>query len=353
MKMEEKILNLYLDKNLQISEIKRKLKISTEEIYQILNKNGYLASKGRKKDWIIKTKNAIDYYKSNSKASIRKTAEMFDISEDSLSRALKEVGIETNRKWNAYIFNEHIFDSIDTEEKAYWLGFIFADGYISSSPLNNDVNKKFVFEICLALIDTGHLFKFDKFVEIEKSKVRVYDYKDINGENKQHVKWNICNQHLWETLNSYGCTPNKSLTLKYPSVIPENLRRHFLRGYFDGDGSFGVYGSKQKHGELSLSCVGTEDMLKELFKGFNIHLYHHTGHSEETLTVNCTSYNAKAILDFMYKNSTIYLDRKFNKYLEVCRLWEKSHKSPEGNNGGKLIIENPVISSETKESEPS
>lgn len=350
--MEKTILDLYINQNLQIAVIARKLKITTEDVYKILNENGYLASKGRKKDWVLKVKEASEYYKNNQKTSIRKTAEMFDISEDSFSRALKEYGIDTTRKLNSYSFDEHVFDFIDSEEKAYWLGFIFADGYISSSPLK-DQNKKYIFEICLALIDTGHLFKFDSFVKTEKPKVKVYDYLDNNGNKKQHSKWNICNQHLWETLNAHGCTPNKSLTLMYPKNIPEKLKKHFLRGYFDGDGSFGIYGSKCKFGELSLSCVGTKDMLENMFSGFNLNMYHHEGHSPETLTVNATANKAKLILDYMYKDSTIYLDRKFNKYLEVCRLWEKSHRLLQGNIGEEPEKENTEISIETKESVPS
>ena len=168
--MEKTILDLYINQNLQIAVIARKLKITTEDVYKILNENGYLASKGRKKDWVLKVKKASEYYKNNQKMSIRKTAEMFDISEDSFSRALKEYGIDTDRKLNSYSFDEHVFDSIDTEEKAYWLGFIFADGYISSSPLKEQ-NKKYIFEICLALIDTGHLFKFYSFIKTEKPNI--------------------------------------------------------------------------------------------------------------------------------------------------------------------------------------
>lgn len=325
--MDEIIKDLYVNKGILVADISKKLNVSVQYIYDSLYRSGYLIKRGKKRDIILKAKKAYDYYKDNPKVSITETSRKFNISEDTLAGYLKEYGIETNRKWNAYLFNEHIFDIIDTEEKAYWLGFLYADGNLSSSPLKNIKNKKYIVEICLALIDTGHLFKFENFLNIEKSKVRVYDYKDVKGEIKQHCKFGICNKHLWESLYNNGCIPNKSLVLKYPSnIINAELQRHFLRGYFDGDGSFGAYRTKrQTHDELGLSCVGTKDMLENLFKKFDCHFYHHKNHSDETLTMNATTKTAKQILDYMYKDSTIYLDRKFNLYLNICRRWDDNN----------------------------
>ena len=344
------IVNLYVNQNKQVSEIAKILKISKETVYNTLHENGYLATPGRRKEVVLKLKDAIEYYKENLKISVAKTAEKFIISEDCLSRALKSVGIDpSSRKFNIYSFDETIFDSIDTEEKAYWLGFIFADGCILSSPLNS-TTPKYVFTMCLALIDTGHLFKLENFMQVDKSKVKVYDYTDYNGNKKQQAKFDLCNQHLWETLNSHGCTPNKSLTLKYPNCIKQDLKRHFLRGYFDGDGSFGIYGTRSLFGELNLSCVGTKDILDNLFSDFSVNMYHHNNHSEETLTITANSEKAKQILDYMYQDSTVYLDRKFNKYLEVCRLWEKSHRLSQTNIGENPEKENTEINTEIKKS---
>ena len=347
--MEKEVINLYVNQNKSVSEISKKLKMSMEDVYKHLHNNYYFATRGRKKDCVLKLKPAIEYYIAN-KISVTKTARMFNIAEETLSSALKHIGINPlDRNTNATEFNKHIFDVIDSEEKAYWLGFIFADGYISSSPLK-DENPKWTFEFCLALIDTGHLFKFDKFVEVEKSKVKVYNYTDYKGEIKQHSKWLITNEHFWKTLNDLGCTPNKSLTLAYPK-IPQHLMRHFARGYFDGDGSFGIYHSqKSVNDELNLSCVGTDNILQNLFKELNIdvNIYHHPSHSEETLTLNVSQYKAKKLLDYMYNDATIYLDRKYNEYLKVCRVFKKLNTELQGNIGEGCDA-NTEITEETKE----
>ena len=313
--MKEDIINLYVNDNLAISDIAKKYALKIEEVYNILRENHYMVSRGTRRDWVLKAHDAIEYYINHQELSLNKIALMFKITPESLSKALKSLGYTIVNKQNIAKFNENIFDVIDTEEKAYWLGFIFADGYISSSPINNPTDAHYIFELCLALIDAGYLYKFDSFVQSQEPKVKAYNYKDASGKDKQHVKWTIANKHLWNTLNNIGCTPNKSLTLIYPN-IPQHLKRHFARGYFDGDGSFGVYGQN----ELSLSCVGTQSIIDNLFSEIgDFSQYHHKDHNEATITLNASAKNAANILNYLYTNSTVYLDRKYNKYLELCR----------------------------------
>lgn len=106
--------------------------------------------------------------------------------------------------------------------------------------------------------------------------------------------------------------------MKFPQIKQE-LVRHFIRGYFDGDGTLGCYG---KHLQPTSSLVGTKDMLDNISKqlSFNPTIYHHKGHKEETLTMSFASQKAIDFINYIYKDSTIYLDRKYNKYIEMCRL---------------------------------
>lgn len=85
-----------------------------------------------------------------------------------------------------------------------------------------------------------------------------------NGKVYTRCRWGIVNKHLWEVLNSYGCTPKKSLTLTFPS---EKIFQHdtlvfpFIRGYFDGDGGLCV--CKRSH-KLKASFLGTQNFLQEI-----------------------------------------------------------------------------------------
>ena len=161
--------------------------------------------------------------------------------------------------------DETVFDCIDTEEKAYWLGFIYADGNISNAEHIKEVSNKTVYrlEISLQSDDIDHLnklksfFKWDGVVKISKT----------NYARKDRCRLYFNNKHIWKTLNSYGCTPNKSLTLKFPNIEIFNdcsLIRHFIRGYVDGDGCISYL--QKNHSRMTLSLLGTIDMLTNIQK---------------------------------------------------------------------------------------
>jgi len=76
----------------------------------------------------------------------------------------------------------------------------------------------------------------------------------------------VSNKHFWNTLNDLGCTPRKSLTLKFPDINifkSKDLIRHFIRGYFDGDGCFSYHKSKTKITPV-VGFIGTKEMLESI-----------------------------------------------------------------------------------------
>lgn len=303
--MEETILS-YLEKgNKLYSEIAEELKVSTDYVKDVMVRNYYYPYSHRTGlKYMNNLREAILYF-INNEVSATKTARMFHITPTEFCLKLKFFGIQAENKNNRTKFNSTVFDSIDTEEKAYWLGFIFADGAISSHKSGS--KKRFEFELCSGEEDRGHLVKFNAFMEHEKLNIKEGKI-NLNGKEYRRFRWIVGNRHLWETLNSLGCVPNKSLILKFP-CIPDSLKRHFIRGYFDGDGSVGIY-----NGKVQCSCIGTIDMLNNILKEFNWDLkYHHDKrHSQYTYSFQLTSDKAKAFLHYIYDDCTIYLDRKYN-----------------------------------------
>lgn len=133
--------------------------------------------------------------------------------------------------------NHHIFDILDTEEKAYWLGFIWADGCITNVKENK---LNYAFELGLSIKDIEHLRKFCKFADIPETKIKVRKNNGLNKDREYYLcRVQISSKHLWNTLNNYGCYPNKTTNEIFPSIKifskPE-LITHFIRGFFDGDG---------------------------------------------------------------------------------------------------------------------
>jgi intein/homing endonuclease len=152
--------------------------------------------------------------------------------------------------------DENVFDSIDTEEKAYWLGFIYADGCIGSS--DNSL------EISLKSSDSEHLEKFNSFIKGPSNKVKIGNVK-CGDKICERCRWAIHNFHIHEVLNSYGCVPAKSLILEFPneSIFKnKSLIRHFIRGYWDGDGCLSY--CDKKHLCPNASVLGTENFLSSM-----------------------------------------------------------------------------------------
>ena len=233
--------------------------------------------------------------------SLTQLSKIEGVSRQKISRDLKKINVQIVNQHNKLKFNEHYFDNIDSEEKAYWLGFIFADGCI--------MNNTKTFELGLSKIDSGHIDKFKKSISFTG---KVYN-------KEKSISCCLRSKHLWETLNNYGCTPRKSLTLKFPNINIFNnkkLVRHFIRGYFDGDGCI-TYHKYLKTVSISVSIIGTKDFLNKIIKITKIPatFYHDKRHSDETYFIEYSKDNGTKLINLLYDNSTIYLDRKYEKYI--------------------------------------
>ena len=118
--------------------------------------------------------------------------------------------------------DQYYFANIDNEEKAYMLGFICADGYIDTceKSLCFGINKK----------DVEILYRFKDMLN-SNAKLTKHSTKDC-------VRINFCSKKLVDDLKKLGITRRKTKTLQMP-IIKNNLMRHFIRGYVDGDGYVG------------------------------------------------------------------------------------------------------------------
>lgn len=222
-----------------------------------------------------------------------------------------------------YNYNKNYFKEINSEEKAYWLGFLYADGCITRF-YKNEKLKSMSLELTLKEEDKGHLFKFLNSLE---SNVPIQN-KTIKNQYKACRVVINCTEMCRDLIN-LGCTPQKSLTLTFPSneILKEGYIQHFIRGYFDGDGC--VYYNKtdvyhkakkksylQKH--FSVSFVGTYNLLTSMK---NILINNKINVSEKFTTTGeayqMYIYGKNNILkfyEFLYKDSSVFLKRKYEKF---------------------------------------
>lgn len=342
--LREFVINSYVKDKLSATKIAKQIGVSTNTVCTYLKDNGIIVENRQNKLNFDLDLDIIPKY--NQGISLSKLAQEYSTTIQTLSKKLKERGIEIINRQNATKFNENVFDVIDTEEKAYWLGFIFADGYISS--------RDYSFELSLSAIDTEHLIKFNKFMQHNKDNVKIGTIK-CGDKEFERCRWCIVNKHLWNTLNDYGCTPRKSNTLLFPNIDifkNESLIIPFIRGYFDGDGC--LTNTKEYP---QVSFLGTEQFLTKI-KNYLFNYSINSGklvidpREEFTRTLNISRTDVFKFLHLIYDDSVIHLNRKYNKFLTFCRSLEKSDELLQ-TNIGELCDENTEISIETKESIPS
>lgn len=214
------------------------------------------------------------------------------------------------------------FQNIDTEEKAYWLGFIFADGYISFSEANlnkGQVATAYCVGIKLQLSDKEHLKKFNKSID---GNYKVFEETvKLDGFRKKETKSAkilVYSKQMYDDLNSFF-DRDKTYTAKFPS-IPDDLIRHFIRGYFDGDGGFC---HTEKTFDISFAGASKDFHigLSKLLEGRGYSLYKRdilNKYNTEMYYIYLNKNNDKIdFLDWIYKDCNIYLDRKYKKYLSI------------------------------------
>lgn len=257
-----------------------------------------------------------EYFQTPEKErSLTKLYKKYGIKRQTLAKYIKAKGLPINYT-NIVKIDQTMFDVIDTEEKAYWLGFMYADGNIAKNEDKIEMN--------LSVGDLDHMNKFKKFLKSE-AKTRLCD-----NHGSIICRFSVRNKHMWQALYDKGCVPAKSLILKFP---PENIFKHrnliydFIRGYCDGDGSLGIYFGK--HGrKFQLSFCGTEEFLKgvEQFLGITGHIRNNScnAYLSKASTLYYNSRKARAVSRLLYSNSTIYLDRKYDIYKMFCLAEEGS-----------------------------
>jgi hypothetical protein len=296
-------------------KVGKQLNISPSTVVRHLKKLGYDFSMYQKHS-LISYEEGLQKFPQEG-LSLAKFCSKYQLSAAHFGRFLRKNGIHIPNLQNEVKFNDRIFDVIDTEEKAYWLGFIYADGYISSI-------DKAGFEVALKAEDSNHLHKFNRFMEHKHDNVKLGISK-CNGKEFQRCRWTVRNQHLWDTLNTLGCVPKKSLILQFPDISifsTEDLIVHFIRGYFDGDGCIS-YANKE-HTKICINIVGTEHMLDCINNYVPVKLYKTKKSNTDACTVSLSGAKAFKVVDYLYKNASIYLDRKYQRYLDFCRIYEES-----------------------------
>lgn len=219
-------------------------------------------------------------------------------------------------KQRKYYFEQNIFSEIDTAEKAYWLGFLYADGYICS--------ERKVFGIALKEEDKGHLIKFCDFL-----KINTYECIKYNKNTKSYrVQLNDVNIYL--DLKRLGFTSKKSYdnddSIFYK--MPEEFKKFFILGIIDGDGYVFISDGAQKN---LVGIVSNNEKLLESIAKFLCNVFNDKNFVKVTNydypRIRLARVKAYKVMKFLYKDTPVFLERKFSNFKNFS-LPDKKYNKP-------------------------
>jgi len=237
---------------------------------------------------------------------------------ESDKRYVRNVPVEKLRKYD-YTEAEKIFDKIDTEEKAYWLGFLYADGNV-----DEDQNT---ISLALAEEDKAHVEAFRSFMRLGEKKLHK-KIRKLNDKDFVSYEFAMTSEIIKCQLQRLGCKPKKTYDLRFPStkIVPKKFQRHFVRGYIDGDGSI----TNGTTSVIVLDVLGTKEFINsyQQWTGLHQNKIHPFCHTDNVVHSMYSGLAAIYILDKLYEDSTVYLKRKHDRYLVLRRLRLKTVRRP-------------------------
>lgn len=250
----------------------------------------------------------------DDKCSQQNIATKLNVCQMTVCNILKKhkIHCRTTRK---YKLNEEFFADLTSEKFLYFIGFFIADGYHyeSENKLSFSINIK----------DREIMDNFNEWIYYGKHPIRIYDYSPTKCD--PIVRLDIFSPPISVKLKKWGITQNKSFTSKLPNFNISNINfHHFLRGLFDGDGC--ICNSSTQN-SFTIYLLGSETISKQIknrlqLLGFSFReKIHITPNGKMIYLILGNNAEVKRFMDWMYKDATTYLHRKFDKYKELCKLF--------------------------------
>jgi len=244
---------------------------------------------------------------------VKLTAEHLSISVRSVSNILKERNIPSvprNLRNKKYEINCNFFKNIDTQEKAYILGFLYGDGCIIQHK-----SKKYSMSLEIKSEDAYILDEMKKHME---STHPLY-YRKRNKKWSETATLVITNQKMCNDLIKHGMHVRKSFDLEFPHKMNQLLYSHFIRGLSDSDAYIGI----DKKNRATWNFIGTSEIchsIKTILLEQNIstRLKVVNRYSRPLMRVVCTrKSDIIKLYKFLYNESTIHLTRKYDIFSNV------------------------------------
>jgi hypothetical protein len=231
-----------------------------------------------------------------------KLGKQYGVTQCAIWHILKNRGIQRRHRSHArHSLNERAFDEI-TEESAYWIGFLMADGCVSCT------KGCYTIHLALQRRDADHIYRFQSFVG-STHKVSI---------SRNVIGLSFMSKRIADRLHEFGVVPRKSLTAAVTGGL--ELNRDFWRGEIDG--SLGMWSMKGRV-RAGFSLVGSVAMMQQfaafvskvIEKPFSVVNLH-----GKVATISLLGWRAVAMCDALYRNCSVALPRKLALSKRIA-LW--------------------------------
>jgi hypothetical protein len=233
----------------------------------------------------------------------------FNLSASTILNKLKKANVEIKKR--KHLLDECLFDNIDNEWKSYFLGLMFADGNVRKpecgwrASISLQEEDKYILDKISIFIYEGDKLKYTKPKTFKRNDGKISKHSGM-------YTLGINSKKIVNKLIEHGCFPKKSLTLDWPTNVPDNLLNHFIRGYFDGDG--GVSSKVISFISSDLFCQKLKKILDEKLH-INIKLRKRPCEKISRLYLHKMKEN-EILYNYLYENATLFLERKRSKFFE-------------------------------------
>jgi LAGLIDADG DNA endonuclease family protein len=198
-------------------------------------------------------------------------------------------------------YNEAVFANVDTPEKAYWLGILITDGYIS------DTRKGCEPQIGLQMVDRELLNKFKRFL---RSSNPVQCLEKRSDRHQTMYRVTVSSRRMANDLSKYGVVPRKTF-LTFLPILSHNLMPHLLRGILDGDGTV----SHRWDGGVIIGFCGSERLVTEVRMWLICKLAVSDNKAHKNGKISFIQWSQRTdvrkIARYLYGGAEVYLERKF------------------------------------------
>lgn len=291
--IEEKAIKMYLEGN-SLSEIGKFFEISPTTVWQTLKRyNVERRTNGGIN--LIPFEDVINKYQSG--LSTTNIANEYNVDRHTICNILEKHGIERNNLYHNKGLNKRYWETIDSYDKAYFLGFFITDGNV----YGNDVRLQ--------------LKKESKYI-LETLKQKTLSENQIREDNKRGLVTFSTKRKKWvNDLSQYGVVPNKTFTVYFPE-IPDEYLSHFIRGLIDGDGWITLKG--QQIGFCGNETLVTQlrDVLVKKLDVFPVKVIKTGEHLYQICW--CSKGDMKKIGEYIYQDKKdCFLHAKFENYKKL------------------------------------